>query len=145
MYKIISKVLANRFKSVMGKIISNTQNAFIGGQQILDSALIAMNAWIVKFDRGNLGYCVSWIWKKAYDHVNWDFLLYLLHRCGFGEKWRAWMRFCISVVRFSTLVNGTPSGFFNSTCGLRLRDPLSPLLFVVVMEALSRMLIAVMD
>jgi hypothetical protein len=49
-----------------------------------------MNAWIVKFDRGNLCCCVSWIWKKAYDHVNWD-LLYLLQRCGFGEKWRASM------------------------------------------------------
>ena len=48
-------------------------------------------------------------------------------------------------MRFSILVNGTPSGFFSSSRGLRQGDPLSPLLFVVVMEALSRMLTATMD
>jgi hypothetical protein len=74
-----------------------------------------------------------------------DFLLYLLHRCGFGEKWRAWIRFCIYTVRFYIIVNGTPSSFFNSSRGLRQGDPLSLLLFVVVMEALSRMLIAALD
>jgi hypothetical protein len=83
--------------------------------------------------------------EKAYVHVNWDFLLYLLQCCSFGVKWRAWIRFCISIVRFSILVNGTPSGFFNSTRGLQQGDPFSPLLFMVVMEALNRMLIAAMD
>jgi len=48
-------------------------------------------------------------------------------------------------VRFSILVNGTPSGFFTSSRGLRQGDPLSPLLFVVVMEALSRMLVAALE
>jgi len=83
--------------------------------------------------------------EKAYDRVHWKFLLYLLQRCGFGEKWRAWIESCISTVRFSILVNGTLSSFFYSSHGLRQGNPLSPLLFAVVMEALSRMLIAARD
>jgi hypothetical protein len=88
-YKIISKVLANRFKSVLGKIISNTQNAFIGGRQILDSMLIANECVDSQIRSEDLGLLCKLDLEKAYDHVNWNFLLYLLHRCSFGEKWRA--------------------------------------------------------
>lgn len=49
--------------------------------------------------------------EKAYDHVNWEFLLYLLKICRFGDKWRDWIPHSISMVRFSTLVNGTPFGY----------------------------------
>ena len=64
----------------------------------------------------------------------------LLERGGFSAKWRWWIFFCISTVRFSILINGSPCGFFESSRGLRQGDPLSPLLFVLVMEALERML-----
>ena len=53
---------------------------------------------------------------------------------------RKWIMCCISIVKFSILINGSPSNFFGSSRGIQQGDPLSPLLFDFVMEALSRML-----
>ena len=72
--------------------------------------------------------------------MNWDALFYLMERMGFGEKWGRWMKFCVSTIRFSVLVNGSPVGFFGSTRGLCQGKSLSPLLFLLVMEVLSRLL-----
>uniref|UniRef100_A0A2N9GD74 Reverse transcriptase domain-containing protein n=1 Tax=Fagus sylvatica TaxID=28930 RepID=A0A2N9GD74_FAGSY len=139
-YKILSKVLANRLKVVLGAVLSPTQNAFIQGRQITESVLIANECLDNRLKSGIPGLLCKLDVEKAYDHVNWDFLMYMLERCGFGAKWHNWMYFCLSTVRFSILINGTPCGFFNSTRGIRQGDSLSPLLFVLVMEALSRLM-----
>jgi hypothetical protein len=85
-YKIIAKVLANRLRRVVEKIIK-APNAFVRGRQILNP-LREVDV-LCKLDN-----------EKAYDYVNWEFLLYLLGRCGFGEKWRTWIAHCISSVHF---------------------------------------------
>jgi hypothetical protein len=55
--------------------------------------------------------------EKSYNHVKWESKLYLMRRCGFREKWRAWIAHYISTVCLSILVNGSPSGFFISSHG----------------------------
>jgi hypothetical protein len=76
--------------------------------------------------------------EKAYDHVNWRFWLHM--SCSFGEKWCNWIAHCISLVHFSVLANNSSTGFFNSSHGPRQKDPLCPLLFVIVMDDLSKMI-----
>jgi hypothetical protein len=142
LHKIIAKVLANKLKGVLNKVISKTQSVFIKRRQILDPILIANESLNSRRRLGEPSILCKMDVEKAYDHVNWDFLLYRLKRCGFGAKWCSWISFCISSVRFSVLVNRSPKGFFDSSQGIRQGDPLSPLLFVFVMEALSCMLSA---
>ena len=115
LYKLLAKVLANRLKKVVSRMVSPTQNAFIEERQILDAALIANKAIDSLLKGDEAGVLCKLDLEKAYDHINWDFLLTVLQKMGFGEKWAGWIRWCISTASFSVLINGSLVGFFQST------------------------------
>ena len=111
-YKIIAKVLADRLRTVMEDIILASQNAFVRNRQILDPILIANECLDSRLKTRLPGLLFKLDVEKAFDHENWGFLMQLLEKGGFFAKWRQWIFFCISTVRSSILINGSPCGFF---------------------------------
>ena len=87
-------------------------------RQILDSILIANECLDSRLKARVPSVLCKLDVEKAFDHVNWDFLLYMLQRCGFFEQCRKWIMFYISTVKFSILINGSPKDFFGSSRGL---------------------------
>ena len=79
LYKLLAKALANKLK----KVLPSSQNAFVEGRQILDVALIANEAIDSLLKRNESGVLCNLDLEKAYDHINWNFLLLVLQKMGF--------------------------------------------------------------
>jgi len=137
MYKIISKVLAERFKKVLPYVIYECQSAFLKDRGILDSVVMANEVVEDLKRRGTSGLCFKVDFEKAYDSVRWEFLYDMLSRMGFHSKWILWIKGCLVSASVSVLVNGSPTEEFKPSRGLRQGDPLAPFLFLVVVEGLA--------
>eukprot|EP01018_Ginkgo_biloba_P033947 Gb_18416 [translate_table: standard] len=140
LYKIITKLMENRLKLILPKLILEEQGGFVQGKRIVDNVVIAQKAlhsgkiWKLKM------MLIKLDMAKAYDCLDKNFLLKVLEQFGFCKEWRQWVEGCISNPSFLVLVNGSPTGFFKSSRGIRQGCPLFPSLFIMATEALGRFL-----
>ncbi|KAL0367304.1 UNVERIFIED_CONTAM: Retrovirus-related Pol polyprotein from type-2 retrotransposable element R2DM [Sesamum radiatum] len=140
LYKAITKILVQRMRSILDTLISPSQNAFVPGRSIGDNVLLAQE--LFSGNQRNLPpRCALKVdLRKAYDTVEWDFLKAALTLFGFPERFIQWIAECVTTPSYSVCINGAPHGFFRGARGLRQGDPMSPFLFVLVMEVLTLIL-----
>lgn len=141
-YKVISKVLARRIKPYMNQIISKAQSAFIARREISESVVLlreVLHSFRQKSYR-NQQFCLKVDLSKAFDRMNWSYLESILPMYGFPPEICKWIMLCVTSAEYTVILNGRGDGFFRPTCGLRQGCVLSPYLFIIGMDILSRQL-----
>ncbi|GJT31588.1 RNA-directed DNA polymerase, eukaryota [Tanacetum coccineum] len=136
LYKIISKILANRLVLVLDDLVNEVQSAFVTDRQILDGPFILNEVYQWCKAKRKQSFVIKIDFEKAYDSVRWDYVGDVLSKFGFGEKWCGWIHEFFRSSRGSVLVNGSPTIEFQFYKGLKQGDPLAPFLFILVMESL---------
>ena len=122
-YKVVSKIIANRLKLILPRIIAENQSAFVKGRLLMENVLLASEL-VKDYHKDSISSrCAMKIdISKAFDSVQWSFLLNCLLAMGFPERFIHWIRLCITTPSYSVQVNGELAGYFQSTRGLRQGD-----------------------
>ena len=125
-FKIFSKALNNRLIKIIDRLLSPNQTAFIKGRYILESVVAAHEIIHEIARKKQSGIILKLDYEKAYDRVNWAFLLEVLKTRGFSEKWTSWVMKLTHGGSVCVRLNDENDPYFNVGKGLRQGDPCPP-------------------
>lgn len=118
LYKILSKLLANRFRKVLKKSsVTVSSNICVRKKHVRWGASVGWDNGLSKEEEDEC-LILKVDFEQAYDCINWNYLKFLLRRIGYGENWMLSMEACIFNNSMSVLVNGSPTSDFKVERGL---------------------------
>jgi len=118
-YKVILKIIVSRIKSSLSKGISKEQFGFLDDRQISDAIGVAREALHSIKTKKIKSLVLKLDMMKAYDKVDWSFLRLVPLHIGLSLEATNWIIGCVRSTNLFVLVNGSPSGFFKASRGLR--------------------------
>ena len=142
-YKIISKMLANRLKLILPRLISSNQSAFVLGKLITDNVLVAyetLHSMHCRQTGKKESIALKLDISKAYDRVEWLFLKGIMSRLGLPGGWIDRVMSYVTTPSFFVRINGKAYGNISPSRGLQQGDLLSPYLFLLCAEGFSSLL-----
>jgi hypothetical protein len=147
LYKIVSKVLTNRIKDTITKVVSPHQTGFIPGRSIHENIIVAQEmAHSMCKMKGKVGFfAIKVDLSKAYDRLNWSFIYHTLMEVGYPMEWIDVVMTSVTSVRTNVKWNGERAEYFHPQRGIRQGDPISPYLFVICMDKLSHLITQAVD
>lgn len=140
-YKVIIRIISKRLKLFIEKAVQGNQVGFIKGRLLCENVLLASEL-VDNFQAEGVTTrgCLQVDITKAYDNVNWEFLINILKALDLPADFINWIWICISTPSYSIAFNGELIGYFQGMKGIRQGDPMSSHLFVLVMDILAKSL-----
>lgn len=140
-YKVITRLISKRLNLFIDQAVQSNQVGFIKGRLLCENVLLASELVDNFQAEGDTSRgCLQVDLTKAYDNVNWEFLINILKALNLPPIFINWIWVCISTPSYSIAYNGELIGFFAGKKGIRQGDPMSSHLFVLVMDILARSL-----